>query len=314
MQEPPSRRNGKCGHGVRQYPNGTVDLAESDVEEDDMQERLDGRRLEGKTALVTGASRGIGTAIARRLASEGAAVACTARTLDPDPKYQGTLRDTVEMITTSGGRAAAFKGDLSSAEDRARLVDEVHEVLGPVDILVNNAAVTFFLPIDSFPEKRFKLMIETQVWAAIDLAQRVIPDMRSQGNGWILNISSRAAVKPVGPPFDPWYSDGASSVYGLCKAALERVSLGMAAELYRDGIAVNTLAPWDNVATPGAGNHDLVEDFKLEPEEIIAQAALELCAGNPRQLTGRIAYSQPLLAELGVVARGLDGLPFDPAH
>ncbi|MFM7127162.1 MAG: short-chain dehydrogenase, partial [Actinomycetota bacterium] len=105
---------------------------------------------------------------------------------------------------------------------------------------------------------------------------------------------------------------GASSVYGLCKAALERVSLGMAAELYRDDIAVNTLAPWDNVATPGAGNHDLVDDFKLEPEEIIAQAALELCSGDPRQLTGRIAYSQPLLAELGVVPRGLDGLPFDP--
>ena len=277
-----------------------------------MQERLDGQRLEGKVAVITGASRGIGTAIARRLASEGATVACTARTLDPDPKYVGTLRDTVEMITSTGGKAGAFKGDISNAEDRARLIDEVHTSLGPIDILINNAAVTFFVPIDSFPEKRFKLMMETQVWAAIDLAQRVIPDMRSRGAGWILNISSRAAVKPTGPPFDSWYSDGASSVYGLCKAALERLSLGMAAELYRDNIAVNTLAPWDNVATPGAGNHDLVEDFKLEPEEIIAQAALELCAGNPQQLTGRVAYSQPLLAELGIVARSLDGHPFTP--
>lgn len=272
-----------------------------------MQDKLDGQRLKGKTALVTGASRGIGTAIARRLASEGAAVACTARTLEPDPKYTGTLRDTVAMIEADGGRAEAFRGDLSDAEDRRRLVDDVHSSMGPVDILVNNAAVTFFLPIDSFPEKRFKLMMETQVWAAIDLAQHLIPDMRERGAGWILNISSRAAVKPVGPPFDPWYATGSSSVYGLCKAALERLSLGMAAELYADRIAVNTLAPWDNVATPGAGSHDLVTDFTLEPEEIIAQAALELCSGNPRQMTGRIAYSQPLLGELGVQYRSLDG-------
>ena len=275
-----------------------------------MQEVLDGHRLDGKVALVTGASRGIGTAIARRLAAEGATVACTARTLDPDPKYQGTLRDTVDLIRASGGRAEAFRADLSSPDDRARLVDEVRSSLGPIDNLVNNAAVTFFFPVEKFPEKRFKLMIETQVWSAIDLAQRVIPDMRAAGAGWILNLSSRAAVKPVGPPFEKWYADGASSVYGLCKAALERLSLGMAAELWADRIAVNTLAPWDNVPTPGAMAHDLVEDFRLEPEELIAQAALELCAGDPQRLTGRVAYSQPLLAEMSVIPRALDGGPF----
>ncbi len=275
-----------------------------------MQKELDGHRLDGKVALVTGASRGIGTAIARRLAAEGAAVACTARTLEPDPKYQGSLRDTIAMIESDGGRAEAFRCDLSVADDRAKLVDDVHSSLGEVDILVNNAAVTFFLPVESFPEKRFRLMIETQVWSAIDLAQRVIPDMRSHGGGSILNISSRAAVKPVGPPFEAWYSEGNSSVYGLCKAALERLSLGMAAELYADGISVNTLAPWDNVATPGAGAHDLVSEYVLEPEEIIAQAALELVAGDPQTLTGRIAYSQPLLAELGVRPRTLTGGTF----
>ena len=144
---------------------------------------------------------------------------------------------------------------------------------------------------------------------AIDLAQQVIPDMRARGAGWILNISSRAAVKPVGPPFEAWFATGNSSVYGMCKAALERVSLGMAAELHSSNIAVNTLAPWDNVPTPGAGNHDLVEDFKIEREEVIAQAALELCAGDPQRLTGRVAYSQPLLAEMSVVARNLNGGP-----
>lgn len=219
------------------------------------------------------------------------------------------MRDTVDLITAAGGKASPFKADLSSSDDRKNLIDEVHNELGPIDILINNAAVTFFLPIDSFPEKRFKLMMETQVWGAIDLAQQVIPDMRSRGAGWILNISSRAAVKPVGPPFEAWFATGNSSVYGMCKAALERVSLGMAAELHRDNIAVNTLAPWDNVPTPGAGNHDLVEDFKIEREEVIAQAALELCAGDPQRLTGRVAYSQPLLAEMSVVARNLNGGP-----
>ena len=275
-----------------------------------MQDKIDGHRLDGKIALVTGASRGIGAAIARRLASEGATVACMARTLDPDPRYEGTLRDTVEMITSNGGQAAPFKADLSSADDRKKLIDDVHAELGPIDILVNNAAVTFLLPIDSFPEKRFKLMIETQVWGAIDLAQQVIPDMRQRGSGWILNISSRAAVKPVGPPFEAWFATGNSSVYGLCKAALERVSLGMAAELYADNIAVNTLAPWDNVITPGAGTHDLLEGFVIESEEVIAQAALELCSGQPKRLTGRVAYSQALLAEMGISPQALTGGPF----
>jgi NAD(P)-dependent dehydrogenase (short-subunit alcohol dehydrogenase family) len=275
-----------------------------------MQDKIDGHRLDGKTALVTGASRGIGAAIARRLASEGATVACMARTLDPDPRYEGTLRDTVEMISSNGGQAAPFKADLSNADDRKKLIDDVHAELGPIDILVNNAAVTFLLPIDSFPEKRFKLMIETQVWGAIDLAQQVIPDMRQRGSGWILNISSRAAVKPVGPPFEAWFATGNSSVYGLCKAALERVSLGMAAELYTDNIAVNTLAPWDNVITPGAGTHDLLEGFVIESEEVIAQAALELCSGQPKRLTGRAAYSQALLAEMGISPQALTGGPF----
>ncbi len=275
-----------------------------------MQDKIDGHRLDGKIALVTGASRGIGAAIARRLASEGATVACMARTLDPDPRYEGTLRDTVKMISSNGGQAAPFKADLSSADDRKKLIDDVHAELGPIDILVNNAAVTFLLPIDSFPEKRFKLMIETQVWGAIDLAQQVIPDMRKRGSGWILNISSRAAVKPVGPPFEAWFATGNSAVYGLCKAALERVSLGMAAELYADNIAVNTLAPWDNVITPGAGAHDLLQGFVIEPEEIIAQAALELCSGQPKRLTGRVAYSQALLAEMGISPQALTGGPF----
>src|SRR3954470_2367150 len=115
---------------------------------------------EGRVAIVTGASRGIGAAIARRLAEEGARVAASARTLEPDARYPGSLQETVADIVAQGGEAIAVRADLSQSEDRRALVAEVEDCLGPVEILVNNAAVTFFLPFDDFPEKRWRLMFE----------------------------------------------------------------------------------------------------------------------------------------------------------
>jgi NAD(P)-dependent dehydrogenase (short-subunit alcohol dehydrogenase family) len=135
------------------------------------------------------------------------------------------------------------------------------------------------------------------VRAPFELAQLVVPSMRERGEGWILNISSRAGIHPMGPPFLPFHTQG-TIVYGMVKAALDRFSTGLAAELYADNIAVSSLSPWDNVATPGAGHHDLVDDYPLEGEEWMAEAALALCSAPPHHLTGRVAYSQPLLAEL----------------
>jgi citronellol/citronellal dehydrogenase len=150
------------------------------------------------------------------------------------------------------------EGNISKSADRRRMVDEAVEQLGPIDILVNNAAVTFYVPFDDFPEKRYNLMFEVQVRAPFELAQFVVPGMRERRQGWILNITSRAGVHPQGPPYLDIYKRG-FSVYGMVKAALDRFTTGLAAEVYDDGIAVNSLAPWDNVMTPGAGAHDLVE-------------------------------------------------------
>jgi NAD(P)-dependent dehydrogenase (short-subunit alcohol dehydrogenase family) len=255
------------------------------------------RALEGRVALVSGASRGLGAAIAERFAEEGARVAASARTLEPDERYEGSLQETVERITKAGGEAIPVQCDLSKPEHRQRAVEETVANLGPIDILVNDAAVTFMKLFTEFPEKQYRLMFEVQVRAPYELAQMVVPSMRERGAGWILNISSRAGIHPVGPPYEPFYKSGAT-VYGMVKAALDRFSTGLAAELYDDGIAVNSLSPWDNVATPGASHHDLVEDYKLEGEEWMAEAALALCSLPPQQLTGRVAYSQPLLAEL----------------
>ncbi|HEY2429048.1 MAG TPA: SDR family NAD(P)-dependent oxidoreductase [Acidimicrobiales bacterium] len=250
-------------------------------------------------AIVTGASRGIGEAIARRLAEEGGRLALAARTVEPDPRQSGSLAEVVDDIRMAGGEAIAVQCDLSNPDDRRRLVAETQERLGPVDILVNNAAVTFLQPIEAFSRKRFDLMVEVQLWAPYELTQLVLPAMKARGEGWILNISSRAANMALGPPFDDVQTRG-FTVYGAVKAALDRLSNSMAAELHGHGVAVNALAPWDNVATPGAGHHALVDGFAVEGVEWMAEAALVLCSSPPAQLTGLVAYSQPFLNGVGV--------------
>jgi citronellol/citronellal dehydrogenase len=255
--------------------------------------------LDGKVAVVTGASRGIGAEIARRFGREGAAVAVAARTTDTGTSpLPGTIGETVEQIRTAGGTAAAIRADLSKPEDRERLIAEASRQLGPPDILVSNAAVTYFTRVEDFTARRFQLMFDVQVEGPFHLAQLVIPGMREKGRGWILNISSAAARHPAMPPTG-WATRG-GTVYGMCKAALERFSTGLAAELYADDIAVNALSPTKVVPTPGTLFHHLTseDDPNNEPPSVMAEAALRLCSAEPKALTGRIAYSQELLAEL----------------
>jgi NAD(P)-dependent dehydrogenase (short-subunit alcohol dehydrogenase family) len=256
--------------------------------------------LADRVVLVTGASRGIGEAIARRFALDGAAVGVTARTVaEGDHRFAGSITSTVEAIRQAGGTAIAVAADLSRADDRERVVTTVSEQLGPIDVLVNNAAITYFGPVDGFDVRRWQLMFDVQVLAPFQLSQLVIPGMRTTGAGWILNISSPAAIHPQGPP----YRRGGGTVYGMCKAALERLSTGLASELYDDGIAVNALSPSGLVVTPGVVHHELdklVPIERHEPVEVMAEAALLLCSRAPGTLTGRVAYSQALLREFGI--------------
>ena len=260
--------------------------------------------LQGKVAVVTGASRGIGEEIAKRFAADGAAVAVTARTVEEgDHPLPGSISATVRSIVDAGGTAISVAADLAKQEDRARLVEAVEKELGPIEVLVNNAAVTYFEPVADFDEAHYRLMFEVQVRAPFELAQRVLPGMRERKQGWILNISSGAAVHPQGPPYQAAGRGG--TVYGMCKAALERFTTGLAAEVYADGIAVNVLSPSGLVLTPGVLHHHLdrfVPKERHEPAALMAEAAHALCTGDPATLTGKVTYAKPILQELGISA------------
>ncbi len=259
--------------------------------------------LAGKVAIVTGASRGIGVAIAKRFAMEGAKVVVTARSVAEGDHYLGgTIMTTVDEIKAAGGEAMAVQADLNLHDDRVRLVAATKEAYGPADILVNNAAITYFIPVADFPEKRFRLMLDVQVWAPFELSQLVLPDMRERGEGWILNISSHAALHPAKD------SGGrGGTVYGMCKAALERLSTGLASELYEENIGVNVISP-GLVETPGTVHHNLITEEskdRVTPIEHMAEACLRLCYGDAKTLTGRIDYADEVMVEFGLEAKEL---------
>ena len=256
--------------------------------------------LSGRVAIVTGASRGIGRHIARALASRGARVVLAARTLDGgNGPFEGGIADAAAEIEAAGGSALTVVTDLTDPMARENLVSRTVQEFGPVDILVNNAAVTYFIPFEEMPLRRFDLMFEVQVRAPFHLMQLVIPDMKRRRQGWILNISSIVANHPAVPP-EAWHEDINGTVYGMCKAALERISTGAAAELFSYDVTVNSLAPNRVVPTPGTVFHNLTsaEDPDSENIEVITKAAVILCSSVPGALTGLNARSADLLAGL----------------
>ncbi len=263
--------------------------------------------LEGRVALVTGASRGIGAAIAKRFAAEGAKVAITARTLDQHDHLPGSLRETVQWIEKHGGHAVPIVGDLADSKDYDRIVAEAQAALGPIEILVNNAAAAFYLPFDKLSENRFRIAYAINIHAPWRLSQLVVPGMRARREGWILNISSATSVHPE-PPYRDF--DGLSFLYGSTKAALERFTAGLAAAEARNGIFVNSMAPVGAVPTEGTEALGVVPEESLavaESREAMAEAALGLCVTRDPKLTGRVTYCTPIIEELGRPVRALDG-------
>ena len=261
---------------------------------------------DGKVAFVTGASRGIGRAIARRFAAEGASMVLCASRMGAHGSLEGTLEDSVSQIQAAGGKAAAVAADLSDVEARQGLIERASQPFGPIDILVNNAAgARMKLPSEATTEDR-NFMYELNLNAPVDLAQQAIPDMKQRGGGWILNIGSATALQPAVPYRDSKTAALIIGPYGATKAALDRYTQALAHEVAEYDIFVNAMAPVAIVLTQGA---DYVRDIArknpdmVEPVEMMAEGALELCTGRH---VGRVVYSRDIVHETGRKVRSLD--------
>lgn len=251
------------------------------------------QRFAGRCAIVTGASRGIGRAVAVQLASEGADVAIVARSVEPGDKISGSLNETAERIRNLGSKCLVIGADLSDSDDRGRIVPEAIEGLGHVDILVNNAAAAIYQSPVTYSLKHRRLSMEVNYQAPADLMQAVVPHLAEAGNGWMVNVTSSAANPAVGPPFDVTVEIG---LYGATKAALNRLTNAMGVSLYGSGIRVNAVMPRAAVLSEGADVlvGGLLRPDQVEPMETMVESVMALCACEA-DCTGRVYVSFDLL-------------------
>jgi len=277
-------------------------------------------RLDGRAAIVTGASRGLGRAVALALAAEGAAVAVVGRTENVwNERLPGTIGETVAYIEAAGGRAIAIRADLLDRDDIAPLVGEARDMLGRITILVNNAAFTApgrppkpgddarprsakaqsggvkpdWPPLLGTPLGAYRRHFEISVFAAYELMQLVCPDMIAAQAGAIINISSVASRLPGDGPYAE-RSGGVLPGYGGSKAALEHLTWCAAYDLAGHNVAVNALSPSKAIMTPGLSYY--ARDFaEVSTPEEFAQAAVELVLVDPAVVTGRTIGHQQVL-------------------
>jgi 3-oxoacyl-[acyl-carrier protein] reductase len=274
--------------------------------------------LRGKTALITGSSRGIGRAIAQRLAAEGATVAVTARAHAPSQSTRagassalpGTIDETVALIEKSGGSGFGLAVDLEDAGSRDGLVDRVLDRSGRLDILVNNAGFADYSMIEGMSLETFDRTVEHYLRAPFILTKAVVPQMRKQGAGWIVNIGSVTGMAPV-RPYREYNKTAGDVVYASIKAALHRFTQGAAAELIDDNIAVNCVGPSTAIRTPGAAQL-IPESFPTEPVEYLAETVLAMCHLPAAQRTGLVAFSLHYPWFQGLKVHSLDGVSILP--
>jgi NAD(P)-dependent dehydrogenase (short-subunit alcohol dehydrogenase family) len=262
--------------------------------------------LAGKVVVITGASRGIGADTAVALGGAGASVVIASRSEEArDPKMPGTIHEVAARVEAAGGRALAYRCDVSRDEELEALVAATLSHFGRVDAVVNNAAIQVPGDILSFQPRHLDLIWRVDLRAPVMICRAFIPALTDAGGGHILNISSRAANVPGPGPYEAVATRG-NSFYGMVKAGLERFSVGLARELAVHRIAVNVLSPDMRIKTPGSAfmreNAGRSEDLDLdfEPAVDMARATLWILDQDPSVFSGHILFDREVVAERGL--------------
>jgi len=244
-------------------------------------------KLKGKVAIVTGASRGIGKAIAFGLAREGADVVIAARTATENPKLPGTIYKTAEEICAASGNAIPIKCDITIEEDVNRMVTQTVEKCGRIDILVNNAGIAFYAPAAEMPVKRWDIVMAVNLRGTFLCTKVVLSKMIEQRSGSIINIGSMAASRRI---FNP---EGIA--YVVSKAAIERFTTALAAEVGQYNIAVNCLKPRWIVVTEGMKfRNPEIDHTKWDSPYKMVAAAQFLAAQDANGITALIATDEEI--------------------
>lgn len=249
--------------------------------------------LSGRTVFITGASRGIGRAIALRCAKDGANVVVAAKSDVPHPKLAGTIHTVAEEVVAAGGRALAVKVDVRDEATIAAAIAQAAATFGGIDVLVNNAGFISLTGTAETPVKRFDLMMAVNVRAVFACTREALAHLERSSCAHVLNLSPPISLDPR------WLAGHAA--YTVSKYGMSLLTIGMSAEFRPKGIAVNSLWPKSTIATAAIEVHFPEEILRRSRKpEIMADAAYALVTSDPRACTGRLALDEDILREAGV--------------
>ncbi|HMM67216.1 MAG TPA: NAD(P)-dependent oxidoreductase [Dokdonella sp.] len=248
--------------------------------------------LSGKTLFITGASRGIGLAIARRAAQDGANIVVAAKSAVANPKLPGTIYTAAAEIEEAGGHALPLMVDIRSEESVVAAVAEAVACFGGIDILVNNASAIWLRGTAGTPMKRFDLMHQVNTRGTFLCSQACLPHLKKADNPHILTLSPPPSLEPK------WFAPHVA--YTIAKYGMSLCVLGMAEEFRDDGIAVNALWPRTVIATDALNMIPGVDVRNARKPEIVADAAHAILVSPSRERTGGFLIDEEVLAGQGV--------------
>ena len=243
--------------------------------------------------FITGGSRGIGLAIAQRLAADGAQIALMAKTVDPHPKLPGTLGTAAKAIEAAGGEALPIQGDLRDAEQVHAAVQQAAEQFGGLDVCINNASALDLRAIDELPLKKYDLMNSVNARGTFVATQACLPHLRQSDNPHVLTLSPPINTNPA------WFRP---SAYTIAKYGMTIVTLGVAEQFREEGVAANCLWPKTAIATAAVqnllGGEDAMRGSRTP--ELVADAAHAVLTRPARECTGNAYLCEDVLAQEGI--------------